>query len=66
MAKLSIPTPQIIIDAAKSKGWTIKHLCDLAGISDDTFFRWRDGRHNIGVDKLQALVKALQGKRAEK
>lgn len=60
MTKLSIPTPQDIQDRAKSRNWTIKTLCERAGISDETFFRWRDGRHNIGVDKLQALIDALE------
>lgn len=59
MDKLSIPTPLIIQEAAKAKGWTIKSLCAKAGISDETFFRWRDGKHNIGVDKLQLLLDAL-------
>lgn len=59
MDKFSIPTPQDIIDATKSRGWSIKRLCEEAGMAPETFFRWRDGKHNIGVDKLQALVAAL-------
>jgi len=59
MGKFSIPTPQDILEAAKSKGWSVKRLCDEAGISDETFFRWRDGRANVGIDKVQALVDAV-------
>ena len=59
MDKFSIPTPQDIQDEAKSKGWSIKRLCDAAGISPETFFRWRDGRNTIGVGKLQALLDVL-------
>ena len=59
MKTLSIPTPDEIQTEAKSKGWSIKRLCDEAGISNETFYRWRDGKHNIGVDKLQALLDAL-------
>jgi transcriptional regulator with XRE-family HTH domain len=59
MDKFSIPTAQDIWEAAKSKGWTAKRLCAEAGISDETFFRWRDGRHTISLGKLQALVDAL-------
>jgi predicted transcriptional regulator len=64
MGKLSIPTPQDVQDAAKSKGWTIKALCIKAGISQETFFRWRDGRHSIQVNKLQAMLDALKTKAA--
>jgi transcriptional regulator with XRE-family HTH domain len=59
MDTFSIPTPAQIKDAAKSKGWSVTRLCEEAGISPETFFRWRDGKHNIGVDKLQALLDAL-------
>ena len=54
-----IPTPGQILEEAKAKGWSIKKLCDEAGISDETFFRWRDGRNSIGIDKLQALINAV-------
>lgn len=60
MDKLSIPTPQDIQERARSKGWSIKRLCDEAGISFETFFRWRDGKHHIQVNKLQALLDALE------
>lgn len=59
MGKFSIPTAQDIWNDAKSKGWTAKRLCDEAGISTETFFRWRDGRHTISLGKLQALVDAI-------
>lgn len=59
MDKFSIPTPHDIKEAAKSKGWSIKRLCAEAGISVETFFRWRDGKHVIGLVKLQALMDAL-------
>jgi transcriptional regulator with XRE-family HTH domain len=59
MDKFSIPTPQDIQDAAKSRGWSIKRLCDEAGLSTETFFRWRDGKHTIGVSKLQAMLDVL-------
>lgn len=57
---LSIPTPAEILAEAKSKGLTIKRLCAIAGISDETFFRWRRGEHSIGTDKLQRLLDALK------
>ena len=57
---LSIPTPADIMAAAKAKGLTIKQLCAKAGISDETFFRWRRGEHSIGTDKLQRLLDALK------
>lgn len=64
MIKFSIPTPQDIEASAKTLGWSIKRLCEEADISDETFFRWRDRRHNIGLHRVQALLDAL--KRGEK
>jgi transcriptional regulator with XRE-family HTH domain len=59
MGNLSIPTPQDIKEAAKSRGWTIKRMCCEAGISTETFSRWKTGKHLIGLSKLQALLDAL-------
>lgn len=59
MDKFAIPTADDIKKAAKAKGWPINRLCAEAGISTETFFRWRDGKHVIGLGKLQALMDAL-------
>jgi transcriptional regulator with XRE-family HTH domain len=60
MTDLSIPTAEQIQEAAKSKGWSIKRLCSEAGITHATFFRWRDGKNEIGVNKLQRLIDVLK------
>lgn len=59
MKKLTIPTPEDIEKAAKSRRWTIKDMCRVAGVADETFSRWKKGRHHIRVDKLQAMLDAL-------
>lgn len=60
MTKWTIPTPVEIQKAAKSRGWTIKRLCEIAGVADETFSRWKKGTHNIGVDKLELILAALR------
>lgn len=65
---MSIPTPQDIEIKAVIAGVSITSACkDAAGaMSATSFFRWKRGSSNPGIERVRALVAYLDRRIAEK
>lgn len=49
----------LIIARRKARGWTQAHLAALASISRRTMISVEDGKHDIGIRKLERILNAI-------
>ena len=57
-------TPQEMETAAKAAGFSMKKVCEKAGIAPSTWYRWRKGitvpTHPVRVDLRYALEQMIE------
>lgn len=55
-----VPTAAEIESAAKAAGLSVAAMCREIGIDPSTFFRWRGGQRNIGIETVRHMQEAIE------
>lgn len=55
-----IVTAKEMRDRARKVGLSDKELCEIAGIANSTFTRWKSGRTRPSMDRYCRIIEALE------
>lgn len=50
---------QLIQQARKEKGFTLKELAELTGVTESTFSRYESGKQNVSFEQAQRIADVL-------
>lgn len=59
---MEILTPDQIIDRANAIGVPLTRICGRADVPYNTFWKWKNGRGNLSVAQLEALIRETEPK----
>lgn len=59
---MDIPTADQIIDRANALGVPLTRVCGRADVPYNTFWKWKNGRGNLSVAQLEALIRETEPK----
>ena len=57
---IHVPTPEDVENAARSVGLSIAALCREAKVDPSTYFRWRTGHRNMGIETVRRMVQVIE------